>query len=335
MAAPTRRSETAPDGVNLSDARFDCVTQVIEPVDARSDPLRSSAERVLSDEACPLCHATAKIAFVKHGHAVCDCTLCGHRFASLHPDPQQHVAAVYSDDYFTGGAAGYQNYLAEAKLLTASGRRYARRLSRYAKPGRMLDVGAAAGFLLKGFVDAGWQGVGIEPNDSVASHARTALGLDVRTGMFEEFEADQPLDLVSIIQVMAHFVDPSAAVRKADSLLAERGLCLVETWNVRSWTARLFGRSWHEYSPPSVLHWFSPDRLRDLFREHGFVEVARGRPQKWLDGQHAKSLLRHALPKSLPGRLIGGMAGIVPDRLPIPYPSEDLFWSLFRKEPGR
>lgn len=311
------------------------MTQVIESVDVRSDASPSAAMATPSGTTCPLCHAVSTTAFVKHGHAVCDCGQCGHRFASLDREPHQHVAAVYGDDYFTGGAAGYQDYLAEAKLLTAAGGRYARRLARYTKPGRMLDVGAAAGFLLKGFVDSGWDGVGIEPNDSVASHGRKKLGLDVRTGMFESFETDRPLDLVSIIQVMAHFVDPSAAIRKVHSVLADRGLCLVETWNVRSWTARFFGRSWHEYSPPSVLHWFSPDRLRDLFQEHGFVEVARGRPQKWLDGQHAKSLLRHALPKNLPGRLIGGAAGLVPDRLPIPYPSEDLFWSLFRKESAR
>lgn len=281
---------------------------------------------------CSLCGAYGTRAFVKFGHAVCDCPACGHRFAEVNAEPAAHVEAVYGDAYFTGGAAGYQNYLAESKLLTASGRRYARLVARHAKPGRMLDVGAAAGFLLKGFVDAGWQGTGIEPNDSVAAHGRNVMRLDVRTGMLEAFESETPFDLVSIIQVIAHFVDPNAALDKVRSLLADGGLCLVETWNVRSWTARMFGSSWHEYSPPSVLQWFSPDRLRSLFERHGFREVARGRPQKWLDGEHAKSLLRHALPKGVLGRAVGAAAGVVPDRLPIPYPSEDLFWGLYRKE---
>jgi hypothetical protein len=39
---------------------------------------------------------------------------------------------------------------------------------------------------------------------------------------------------------------------------------IIETWNRDDWVARLLGRHWHEYSPPSVLHWFNPDGLRRL-----------------------------------------------------------------------
>jgi hypothetical protein len=62
---------------------------------------------------------------------VFDCPACGHRFS---PDAlrEDHLEQVYSDDYFFGGGAGYEDYLSEADLLRAQGRRYGDLLSRHA-----------------------------------------------------------------------------------------------------------------------------------------------------------------------------------------------------------
>ena len=72
-----------------------------------------------------------------------------------------HTQTVYGDDYFNSGGAGYPDYLGESKLLRAHGKRYANLLKRYIDTGTMLDVGAAAGFILQGFIDCGWKGCGI------------------------------------------------------------------------------------------------------------------------------------------------------------------------------
>jgi len=78
------------------------------------------------------------------------------------------VARIYDDDYFQGGKAGYPDYLAEADLLRCHGRWYGRLLAKYMQPGRVLDIGAAAGFILQGFQDCGWKGNGVEPNQRMA-----------------------------------------------------------------------------------------------------------------------------------------------------------------------
>ncbi len=75
------------------------------------------------------------------------------------------------------------------------------------------------------------------------------------------------MTIITMIQVMAHFVDPLDAFDRVARANKNDGLCLIETWNCQSLTARLFGKAWHEYSPPSVLHWFSPARLARLAGE--------------------------------------------------------------------
>ncbi len=268
--------------------------------------------------------------FSVNGYFVCECDSCTHRSAEL-LNGENHVSTIYDDDYFFGGGAGYTDYLAESNLLIAQGRRYARLLSRHMQPGRLLDVGAAAGFLLKGFVEEGWEGHGIEPNKSMASHAFNELNLAVSAGSLENFESSQRYDLISMIQVIGHFVNVERAFEVAVRHLAPSGHVLVESWDRESWTARMFGRRWHEYSPPSVLHWFSRAGLEKLGSRHGLEVVKVGRPMKLLNGAHARSLLTYKLGNRGVGKAMSSFTRLIPSALPIPYPAEDLFWMLFRK----
>lgn len=280
---------------------------------------------------CPICRGATRRLFVRRGYWVRECEACRHRFAEIVPGGD-HVDRVYDDEYFRGGGAGYADYLSEARLLTAHGRRYAALVTRYAAaPGAVLDVGAAAGFVLAGFLEGGWSGRGVEPNARMAAYARDRLGLSVETGKLEELRTDERYDLVSMIQILPHFVDPARALRAASDVTRRGGHWLIETWNKDSWTARLMGRRWHEYSPPSVLHWFSPATLAPLAAQFGFREIARGRPRKMIEGAHAKSLLRYQFEGSRLNPLAARATDLIPSRFAIPYPAEDLFWSLFQK----
>lgn len=279
---------------------------------------------------CPLCDGSSTRLFECHGFWIRECWDCGHRFAEYTPG-EDHLADVYGNDYFTGGGAGYDNYLAERTLLQAHGRRYAALMSQYLQPGRVFDVGAAAGFLLQGFVNAGWEGFGVEPNAAMARFARSQLGLPVLTGELEAFASPKRFDLVTMIQVVAHFTDVRRAFRAAADITQTGGYWLIETWNPDSWTAQFFGKHWHEYSPPSVLHWFTPEALAEFALRFGMQQVAVGRPEKRLNAGHAASLLRYKL-RGLPfGRVATWPLQFVPQDFAIRYPGDDVFWALFRK----
>jgi SAM-dependent methyltransferase len=259
------------------------------------------------------------------------CIACGHRHADLEVT-DDHVRRVYSDEYFSGGGAGYANYLAEAPLLRRHGRRYARRLARFTTPGRVLDVGAAAGFVLEGLLDAGWTGTGIEPNEAMATRAANRLRVPIHRGTLIDFPGDETFDLLLMIQIIGHFTDLLRELEAAARHTRVGGYWLVETWDRESPAARLLGRRWHEYNPPSVVHWFSPGALRGLVRRFGFTEVARGRPLKLLNGAHARSLLAHQIRLPILAWLARPTLSLIPEKLSLPYYVGDLFWALFRKE---
>ena len=242
-----------------------------------------------------------------------------------------HVETVYGDTYFWGGGAGYPDYLSEGPLLREHGRWYARLLKQHTAPGSVLDVGCAAGFVLRGLCDLGWAGVGVEPNVAMAKFGREQLGVRIAASTFEDYLDDHRYDLVSMIQVLPHFIDPRKAFSTAAHLTKPNGFWIIETWDRASWTARLMGKRWHEYSPPSVLHWFSRSGIRDLAAEFDFSEIATGRPAKRLTGDHARSLINHKFESPLVRRLLALPLAIVPNKLSLPYPLDDLFWTLLRR----
>jgi SAM-dependent methyltransferase len=242
------------------------------------------------------------------------------------------INKLYSDEYFFGGKGDYLDYLSEKSLLTQRGLYFAAIVARYVKnPGKVLDVGAASGFILKGFVDNGWDGYGIEPNEKMASYARTQLNLRVQTGTVESLPLKEKFDLICLIQVIAHLFDPAGAVNKCYHLLRDNGLLLVETWDWRSLTARIFGRYWHEYDPPYVLQWFSWKSLSYLMTTSGFQLIEKGCPKRRISSQQAKHLISEKVKSSFLTNIIKKTASLVPNDLVLPYLGKDLFWALYRK----
>ena len=164
----------------------------------------------------------------------------------------------------------------------------------------------------------------------MAAHAQRVYGLNVQVGTLEAFTPTKQYDLVTMIQVVAHFHDLQSAFEVAHRALKSGGCWLVETWDKDSMVARLLGKNWHEYSPPSVLHWFSRGTLALQASRFGMHVIASGRPRKWLNGRHAKSLVHYKL-ESGPFSIAAPLFALIPDGLPIPYPTLDLFWMLFQK----
>lgn len=283
---------------------------------------------------CECCESECRPFAIVDGYSYYRCPKCGYTFL---PGPLgcEYTARVYDDGYFSQGGFGYANYFAERSLQRAHGHDFGRLLSRYAEPGTLLDVGCASGATLQGFADAGWRGEGLEPNGSIAAIARHDTGMNVYLAALED---TLPLlngrfDAIAMIQVVAHFRNAAEAFRNAAQYVRSGGLLLIETWNAASLTARMFGRQWHELSPPATVRIVTPKALELLMRRFGFSLLAFGRPKKRILASHLKSLAAYKRRSGAVMAAIGAIAALLPDDLPIWYPAEDAFWHLYRRLP--
>ncbi len=280
---------------------------------------------------CDICLSDAKLIQMKQGYQILSCSKCSYMRLETEMDSSQ-IKDIYSDNYFFGGKDGYDDYLAEEKLLTKRGIYYSELLKHFTTPGKFLCVGSAAGFTMNGFIQSGWKGKGIEINNTMANFGRTKYGLDIITGNFENIEIDVKFDLVNMIQVISHFNDINKALNNAHKLLNDGGLLLVETWNKDSFIAKLFGENWHQYSPPSVVRWFSVQGLTKLVESHNFKLLKKHKTIKWISSSHAKSLASYKFSEFKGGKYLNKIVNLIPDNFSIPYPGDDLFWAIFQKQ---
>lgn len=268
---------------------------------------------------CPLCSSTASQSFEIRGYPIIKCHGCGHLF--LQNDTNINTQnKLYADSYFFGDQDGYINYLENKDNLIQQGHWYADLLKNYSSSGFMLDVGAAAGYVLKGFTDKGWTGIGLEPNQKMVDYGNKELGLKMETGYLENYNSNTPFDLISMIQVVHHLYDVRSAFEKIRALTKPHGFLLIEGWRMDSLMAFIARRKWHAFNPPTVRHWFTVRNLCHLANQFGFEKIKQGYRFKKMKG----SLLKD--------KVLPLFKSLIPNNVNIVYPGDDLFWILFQKK---
>jgi SAM-dependent methyltransferase len=215
--------------------------------------------------ACPVCGG-ATVPEERFGPApLFRCEACAFVTLAGDVDP-----ALYEDAYFAAYAGG--DYLAEEQQRRRESRLRLDLLARLSPPpGRLLEVGAAAGFLLDEARARGYDSVGVEPNDAMAAHGRDALGLDVRTGRLGEVPLErESFDAACAFHVVEHLDAPLDALRAVHGALRPGGHLLVEVPNAQSAAARRLGAAWQPLDLPYHVGHHGPRSLRTLLERAGF-----------------------------------------------------------------
>jgi 2-polyprenyl-3-methyl-5-hydroxy-6-metoxy-1,4-benzoquinol methylase len=147
-------------------------------------------------------------------------------------------------------------------------------VERHERGGRILDVGCHLGLFLDVARERGWKATGIEPSRWSVERARER-GLDVRHGTLDSvhFE-DESFDVITMWDVVEHFTDPLAELKRAHRVLRPDGLLAVSTMNVDALFPRLAGRRWPWYMQMHLVY-FSRRTLHNMLTKAGYriVEV--------------------------------------------------------------
>lgn len=118
---------------------------------------------------------------------------------------------------------------------------------------------------------------------------------------------------------------------KVSKMTTKSGLLLIESWNEDSLMRKLMGQNWHQYSPPSVLRWFTPNRLERILAGYDYKLLKKGGMTKFIYGSHVKSLLSYKNEGTALASVLKAGLSLIPNKLLIPYPSEDLFYMVLQK----
>lgn len=217
-----------------------------------------------------------------------ECRGCGMRFLAVQPVGAS-LERLYSAEYFesdfrcgrsAAAAADEAAFRAENQALLDA---FEARVPR----GRLLEVGPAAGWLLRAAAARGWEVAGVELSAAAVARAR-ALGLEVHHG--DLLSAGLPagsFDLVYMGDVLEHVPDCRAVAEEVARVLRPGGVFYLRgpiTTHSLARAAglalyRALGRDIVQRRPPYHLWEFRPRPLARLLERAGF-EVLESRQSK-------------------------------------------------------
>ena len=227
---------------------------------------------------CIACSAPMVLRFDERAPSHWTCKHCGLECIAPQPDDPT-LAAIYNASYF----AHYDN-ASDPQVVRAMKRAtYRRQLERLGKQsgngrGRLLDCGAATGFLCELAKELGWDAFAIEISEFGSDSCAKQLG----PGRVYRGEAQQAtfaantegrFEAITMFDFIEHVRDPLAVLEWAKQRLVPGGTLLLTTPRTTSLSWRLMGPQWFHYTSREHLWFFSPNSMEQLLKRSGFSSV--------------------------------------------------------------
>jgi 2-polyprenyl-3-methyl-5-hydroxy-6-metoxy-1,4-benzoquinol methylase len=210
------------------------------------------------------------------------------RFLLVQPAPEA-LAAMYSAEYFERDfrCGRSEEPYSREDAFREENRGLLDDFERLVRPGRMLEVGCAGGWLLKHAIERGWRAEGVELSADAVAHART-LGLEVfHGGLVEARLQAASFDLVYMGDVLEHVPDCREVLDEVARVLRPGGVLHLRGPITTNSLARglamaaygAIGATMVLREPPYHLWEFTPRPLARLFETCG-LEVIEIRQSK-------------------------------------------------------
>ena len=222
---------------------------------------------------------------------VWNCQNCGLRFTQDVPEQEQIGRYYQSDAYVshTDTNEGIINKLYHSiRKITIRQKRKMVMVESGKKSGRVLDIGCGTGAFLFEMQGAGWDVVGLEPDDTAASIAREKHNLNPRNPQ-ELFSLDAAsFDSITMWHVLEHVHTLDAYVAQLNKLMTDKAVLFVAVPNYTSHDAAQYGTAWAAYDVPRHLYHFSPNSMKALMERHG-LKIDKIKPM-WFDAIYVSML---------------------------------------------
>jgi hypothetical protein len=279
-------------------------------------------------DSCIVCGGALRPALEKDGFDLVSCATCGMLMRQRLP-ARDELEEIYAPEYFTYRAEnpvdGYADYLGDAERHRQAARRRLSLIERFTPSrGRLLDVGAAAGFFVDEAIHAGWDAEGIDVAPHVVEWGRRALGIPLRVGELSGVEGEQAFTAVTMWDYIEHSLDPAGELAKSNALLTPGGIVALSTGDLDSFAACVSRSRWHLLTPRHHNFFFSARTLAQLLERSGFDVVWQGHPG-------SRYSIAHLAHKSVPAAIATRIATSRVGRLSMPVNLFDIVTVMARK----
>jgi len=194
------------------------------------------------------------------------CKKCG--LVYINPQPTKDELARYYNALYSVPLE------ANKKGQAKKAREILKEISKHKQGKSLLEIGCSYGFLLDFMKKKGWRVKGVEISKEASNYAREKLGLDVFTGTLEECGEKEQFDVILMLDLVEHLMNPYKTLSLARDCLKSNGILILTTPNIDSLVARITGKGWEWMIPPEHLFYFSPITISSLLNKNNFNVIS-------------------------------------------------------------
>lgn len=267
---------------------------------------------------CAVCHGTTFAPlFAKDAHQFVRCGGCG--LERIDPAPtDETLAAIYGKHYYDawGLHDDAQGSVPELKRRTFG--YVLDTLPASVRGGKLLDCGAATGFLLEVAKERGFEPYGIELSEFGAGELARKFGEgrafrgEIEDAQFPDAKAGD-FNVVTMCDYIEHVRDPRGVLERVRKMLAPGGMIAVTTPDAGSLSRKVLSSGWTHYKVEH-LHYFNRANLRRLLEDVGFEQVQFKPLWKALTIKYVREQFE-VYPHPVLSQAMRGLGKVVPDSL--------------------
>lgn len=219
---------------------------------------------------CPLCNSLeSRIVYTKADGIYVVCQQC--QLFSVDPLPSLETmserAEYWSGTYHSSSIKVEQQFdpnfqkVAFGDTLSMIGR--------YARGGKLLDVGCSIGGFVSAAQATGWEATGIDISSAVEVGKSKGLDLqqmDLKKANFPKSN----FDVVTLLDVIEHIPDPCLLLEEIYQILKPSGCVFILTPNLSGLSSRLLRENWESVGPQDHLALYTRKTLGKMLHGVGF-----------------------------------------------------------------
>lgn len=216
-------------------------------------------------------------------------------------------------------------YFAQQNAREKTFRNYLKKLEKiFPRKGKLLDVGTNTGLFIRLARDSGWDAKGLEPNRWAVAYARKHYGISLANRPFSsDVFPKQSFSVVTMWDVIEHFTDPVAEMKKIYDYLSPDGVFAFSTIDPDSLFARMMGTRWSWYMEMHRV-FFNRYCARYYLEKTGFRNIIFRLHWRYLSLGYLATRLSAVSPTlSVLGQKLFAILGL--SKTIVPYYANDLF----------
>jgi 2-polyprenyl-3-methyl-5-hydroxy-6-metoxy-1,4-benzoquinol methylase len=218
----------------------------------------------------------------KESFNIVSCKVCGFKFTN--PRPSDSVLGDYykAEEYVshTNSKKGIINKLYHV-VRKYTLKKKVQLLSSYVSRGTILDYGCGTGMFLAACKEAGWNTIGMEPDDSARKIASDQdLSVYSNKDNVNSFIKEKQVEVITLWHVLEHVTDMSETLPFFKAKLKKDGVLIIAVPNHVSYDAQYYKEFWAAYDAPRHLHHFDLKSMKALLQNYGF-KLVETKPMKF------------------------------------------------------